>query len=82
MSQLELALGARDPRRRAFVNRENDILGRFLGADDQRVIIGWRRHYRCACGFACTAPGAIFDHTARCVPVGEAVGGQDPTEER
>lgn len=52
--------------RRAFVNKENLELGRFLGADEQLLIVRWERSYRCDCGFVCAAPGDIFNHTLVC----------------
>ncbi len=49
--------------RRAFVRAENIKLGRFLDVED---LVGWRRQYRCDCGFRCYAPGDIWDHTLTC----------------
>jgi hypothetical protein len=49
--------------RRSFVRAENVRLGRFL---DVEHLVGWRRSYRCPCGFTCNAPGEIFDHTEKC----------------
>lgn len=49
--------------RREFVRRENNRLGEFLGADD---VVGWRRSYKCECGYTCTAPGDIYDHAQAC----------------
>lgn len=51
--------------RREFVRRETEVLGRFLGADDDHTLIGWRRTYRCGCGFTTGSPGEIFDHRCR-----------------
>jgi hypothetical protein len=53
-----------DLTRREFVQRENEHLGRFLDVDH---LVGWRRTYRCDCGFTCAAPGDIHDH--RCASV-------------
>lgn len=49
--------------RRAFVRAENLVLGRFLDVPD---LVGWRRAYRCDCGFTCHAPGEIHDHVQTC----------------
>lgn len=49
--------------RRAFVRSENEHLGQFLNVDH---LVGWNRKYVCGCGFACTAPGDIYDHAATC----------------
>lgn len=51
--------------RRAFIDHENEHLGRFLEPAAEQLI-GWRRRYRCECGFTCTAPGDLFDHTRNC----------------
>ncbi len=51
--------------RRTFVNGETMRLGRFLDLDD-RLLVGWRRSYRCECGLRCTSSGDISDHTLRC----------------
>ena len=49
--------------RRAFVFTETMRLGRFLDVSD---LVGWRRSYRCDCGFHCTGSGEIHDHATRC----------------
>jgi hypothetical protein len=51
--------------RRAFVRTETLHLGRFLDVPD---LVGWRRSYRCKCGFRCPDPGGIWDHACRCGP--------------
>lgn len=56
---------ASDQDRRAFTRAENLHLGAFLdagGAD----LVGWSRGYRCDCGFRCSAPGDIYDHSLTC----------------
>jgi hypothetical protein len=54
----------RDKERRAFVRGENLALGRFLNVEH---LAAWSRHYHCeACGFRCTSPGDIWDHTLAC----------------
>jgi hypothetical protein len=63
VSQLALALP--DTTRREFVRRETEALGRFLG-DNEGTLVGWSRAYRCGCGFACRAPGDIYDHALTC----------------
>ena len=50
-------------KRRAFVRSENIKLGKFLEVED---LVRWLREYRCGCGFRCTAPGEIFDHSIAC----------------
>ena len=49
--------------RRAFVFTETMRLGRFLDVAD---LVGWRRSYRCDCGFRCTGAGEIYDHARAC----------------
>ncbi len=55
--------------RRAFVNSETDTLGQFIAEFDAygdplpRLIVAWRREYRCECGYKTSSPGSIFDHT-------------------
>jgi len=49
--------------RRAFVFAETLRLGRFLDVAD---LVGWRRSYRCDCGFRCTGAREIYDHTRAC----------------
>lgn len=49
--------------RREFVNRENKKLGQFLEVEH---LVGWRREYKCHCGFRCYAPGEIWDHSGSC----------------
>ena len=49
--------------RKAFRDRENRTLARFLDTSD---LIGWQRTYKCECGFSCFAPNDIYDHSAEC----------------
>lgn len=55
-----------NPERRAFVRSEHARLARFIDVD---ALVGWRRTYRCDCGFQCFAPGDIWDHTQVCAAV-------------
>jgi hypothetical protein len=55
--------------RRDFVSAETEHLGAFLG--DSAFLVGWSRSYRCDCGFRCTAPGDIYDHSLVCEPAGQ-----------
>lgn len=45
--------------RREFTRLENNHLGRFLDTDH---LVGWRRDYRCDCGFHCHTPADLWDH--------------------
>lgn len=54
-----------DQDRRAFSRSENLHLGAFLD-DGGSDIVWWSRSYRCDCGFRCTAPGDIYDHSLAC----------------
>ncbi len=66
MIQLEMPEGGDEQqhqRRRAFVRAETLRLGRFL---DESDVVAWGRSYRCDCGFSCTSPGEIWDHTLGC----------------
>lgn len=49
--------------RRTFVSTETLHLTRFL---DVEHLVGWRRSYRCECGFTCYDPGGIWDHAQAC----------------
>ena len=50
--------------RRAFIRDENTRLERLLDVPPP-LLVGWRRSYRCDCGFATGSPGAIFDHAGQ-----------------
>lgn len=52
--------------RRSFVRAENLRLGRFLDEGGVGLLVGWRRTYLCECGFRCSSPGEIFDHSQAC----------------
>jgi hypothetical protein len=51
--------------RREFIRRETMALGRFLDVQD---LVGWRRSYRCECGYRTTDPGGLWDHVATTTP--------------
>jgi hypothetical protein len=57
--------------RRAFVDRQNRALGRFLDRGNEypaKAVGGFFRSYACECGFSCRAPGDIYDHAQTCGP--------------
>ena len=72
--QLTIFRPERDERR-AFIRAETTRLGAFLDVD-AKELVGWSRSYRCGCGFRCTTPGDIWDHslTCRAAPADEGKG--------